>query len=56
MSTQIKYYLRLFYKNNGEFIREIPIKNEYIAERQMTFYNDLTSNIRAEIYKVEITK
>jgi hypothetical protein len=54
--VKIKYYLRLFYKSNGEFIREFPVKNEYIAESQMAFYNDVTSNIRAEILKVEVEK
>ena len=53
--VKIKYYLRLFYKNNSEFIREIPMKNEYEAERQMAFYNS-TINIKAEMVSVEVAK
>ena len=50
--VKIKYYLRL-YKSNGEFIRDIPCKNEYEANRQMDFYNS-TSNIKADIYSIEV--
>ena len=54
MDTKVKYYLRLYYKDNGEFIREIPCKNHYIAERQCAFYNEVTTNLKAEIRVEEI--
>ena len=50
-----KYFLRLYYKNNGEFIREIPMKNEYEVERQMAFYNS-SINIKSEMVSVEVEK
>ena len=56
MNTQVKYYLRLYRKNNGKFIREVPCKNQYSAERQCAFYNEVTTNIRAEIHAIEVKK
>ena len=56
MDTKVKYYLRLYYKNNGEFIREVSCKTQYSAERQCAFYNEVTTNIRAEIKVIEVRK
>ena len=54
-NMKIKYFLKLYYKSNGAFIREIPMKNEYEAERQMAFYNS-SINIKVEMVSVEVEK
>lgn len=51
-----KYYIVLYSKITGDFVREYPVKNQNIAESQMAFYNDVTSNIRAEIKVVEVKR
>lgn len=56
MDIKVKYFVRLFRKSNGEFIKEVPVKNEYRAERMMAFYNEVTTNIRARVKVVEVKK
>ena len=51
---KLKYYVVLYNKITGNFIREYPVKNEYEAERQCGCYNDMTVNLKATVRIEEI--
>ena len=50
---KLKYYVVLYNKITGDFIRKYPVKSEYLAERHRGYYNDMTINLKA---KIEVEK